>query len=90
MFIGSKLNIVASGIGVEPIFPGSEPDVLPVRRPRKRKLAVGGRRLADSPGRPKNSMVEIGLVKTAGLEPATFAFVARCSDSVELRLREKL
>ena len=27
------------------------------------------------------------LEETAGLEPATFSFVARCSDSVELRLR---
>jgi hypothetical protein len=46
---------MASGKGFEPLFTGSEPAVLPIRRPRK------------------------NLVKTEGLEPTTFSFVARCS-----------
>lgn len=32
-------------------------------------------------------MHEKNLVKTEGFEPSTFSFVARCSDSVELRLQ---
>ena len=38
-------NDLASGTGVEPVFSDSKPDVLPVRRPRKK---VGGRRKAVS------------------------------------------
>lgn len=88
----SKMRL-ASGKGFEPLSAGSEPAVLPVRRPRNIGRDGGARTRYDRLEKPIARLFAFipveKLVKTAGLEPTTFSFVARCSNSVELRPQVK-
>jgi hypothetical protein len=88
-------KFLASGKGFEPLFTGSEPVVLPVRRPRKKLAGKAGFEPANISlnHRPRDSLHSPrfrNLVRTEGLEPTTLTFVARCSDSIELRPLKKL
>ena len=91
-----KFNM-ASGKGFEPLFLGSEPSVLPVRRSRNdlpfsnfdwRSPHRQHRRASECPSiRDRKSQIQNRkLEETEGLEPSTLSFEARRSDSVELRL----
>ena len=85
----SKIEMV-SGKGFEPLFTGSEPAVLPVRRPRKKVGGSSGGWQEPALTRCGQKVIYAKLEETEGLEPSTFSFVAKCSDSIELRLLEKL